>query len=224
MGLPAASLLSVGIWARLAREPVESALHIFPVDFSKIFILNDLLAPDRFGSAQNLEPQGLTCKIFQNKDLAWVVTPYFLVGITKVLISNGLGSLDGKRSWQNPEPQGLTGKIFWNKDLALGRKPLGESTGKNWLGEPSRMERAWAFWNSQSRSSVTGSAIFIVEGCGIPVSGLLCGVLPVCPELVPELVPANGCLAKLLLLWPPSTIAGCCLTQPQHLRFETPIF
>jgi hypothetical protein len=170
---PAASLISVAVLAQLGKGArLGSTLHIFSIHFSKIFILNELLASDRVESSQNLEPQELTGKIFQNKDLAWDLSLHtFSVGIPKILIPNGLGSLDRKRSWQNLEPQGLTAKIFQNKDLALGRKSVRESAGKNWLGEPARMERAWAFWNSQSRSSVTRSAIFVVEGCGIPVLG-----------------------------------------------------
>jgi len=33
---------------------------------------------------------------------------------------------------------------------------------ENWLGEPSRMYRAWAFQNSQSRLFVTRNEIFVV--------------------------------------------------------------
>src|ERR1035437_4507235 len=36
----------------------------------KMFILKDLPCWDRVGSGQNLEPQGLTAKIFWNKDLS----------------------------------------------------------------------------------------------------------------------------------------------------------
>jgi hypothetical protein len=86
--------------------------------FSKIFILNDLPGTDPMGSVQNLEPQGLTAKIFQNKDLDWWQSrPIFFVRITKILILNDLRSLDRYGSGQDLEPQGLTRKIFWNKDL-----------------------------------------------------------------------------------------------------------
>jgi hypothetical protein len=36
--------------------------------------------------------------------------------------------------------------------------------------------------------------------------------------------PANGCLAKVLLLWPPRRIARRSPTYPPHARFETPLF
>jgi hypothetical protein len=73
---------------------------------------------DPMKSVQNLEPQGLTVKIFQNNDLArWQSRHIFFVKVTKILILNDLGSLDRNGSGQNLEPQGLTRKIFWNKDL-----------------------------------------------------------------------------------------------------------
>ena len=56
--------------------------------------------------------------------------------------------------------------MFQNKDLAADRKPLDGSVVKNWLGEPSRMYRAWAFQNSQSRLFVTGTGVSPVEDCG----------------------------------------------------------
>ena len=72
------------------------------------------------GSGQNLEPQELTGKILQNKELGWEQSLHiFFVGILKVLILNRLASFDRGGSGQNLEPQGLTAKIFRNKDLAV---------------------------------------------------------------------------------------------------------
>jgi hypothetical protein len=48
----------------------QMSLHIFFCLFSKVFILKQLWASDLVGSGQNLEPQGLTAKIFRNKGLA----------------------------------------------------------------------------------------------------------------------------------------------------------
>ncbi len=115
----------------------------------------------------------------------------FLIRIPKILIPNELCGLGQKWSSQNLEPQGLTGKIFWNKDLAPRRNTVRESAWTNRLGERSRMEQAWAFWNSQSRSSVTGSAIFIVDGCGLPVMGQKYG----CP-ILPALFAGGWALAR----------------------------
>jgi hypothetical protein len=96
------------------------SLHFFSFAFSKIFILNDLPSMDPAGSAQNIDPQGLTAKIFQNKDLAcWQSRTFFFVTITKLLIMNDLGSLVRNGSGQSIEPQGLTRKLFWNKGLPV---------------------------------------------------------------------------------------------------------
>jgi hypothetical protein len=76
-----------------------------------------LLVLDRPVSAQNLEPQGLTAKIFWDKDLGSDSPLYFLVLIAKIFILKHL--LDGDRAGcgQNIDSQGLTAKIFRNKDL-----------------------------------------------------------------------------------------------------------
>jgi hypothetical protein len=87
---------------------------------------------DRDWSAQNIEPQELTGKIFQNKELAWEYGLHiFSVVISKILILNDLDSSDRRVAAQNLEPQGLTSKIFRNKDLASGRKFLIELAVEN---------------------------------------------------------------------------------------------
>src|ERR1035437_8021454 len=67
------------------RHPSESQLceqcgdvyisKFFSSSFPKILILSNLRVGDRAGYRQNIEPQGLTAKIFRNKDLAPVREP-----------------------------------------------------------------------------------------------------------------------------------------------------
>jgi hypothetical protein len=76
---------------------------------------------DRDWSAQNIEPQELTGKIFQNKELAWEYGLHtFSVASSKILILNDLESSDRRGSAQNLEPQGLISKILGNKELPAG--------------------------------------------------------------------------------------------------------
>src|SRR5580692_328255 len=129
------------VWRDWAREPDRiDARNFFSRSFSKIFILNGLSCMAWRGSLQNIEPQELTGKIFQNKDLAWERSLHFFsIRLRKILILNDLVNFDRMGSAQNIEPQGLTAKIFQNKDLAPGRRQFRESAVENWLGEPSRM-------------------------------------------------------------------------------------
>ncbi len=55
------------------RGEAGHALHLFSSPFCKVFILLMLPMPHPRDSRQNIEPQGLTRKIFWNKELA----PYF---------------------------------------------------------------------------------------------------------------------------------------------------
>ena len=86
------------------RSHWNSDSDIFFFDIHKIFILKDLDGGDRLVSAQDIEPQGLTAKIFWNKDLAADFRQYFLLVIAKIFILKHL--LDGERagSGQNLEP------------------------------------------------------------------------------------------------------------------------
>jgi hypothetical protein len=137
----------VGCLAAWAREPDRNRrLQFFSLAFSKIFILNDLSGMDWPMSLQNLEPQELTGKIFQNKDLAWERSLHiFSIRLRKILILNDLVRFCRRGCRQNLEPQGLTAKIFRNKDLAPDRRPFRKPAVANWLGEPSRMWRACTF-------------------------------------------------------------------------------
>ena len=58
----------------------EVVSHFFFAPFSKILISKDLRGWDGSRSCQNIEPQGLTGKILQNKDLAFGLEPRRLVG------------------------------------------------------------------------------------------------------------------------------------------------
>jgi hypothetical protein len=87
--------------------------YIFFFDFPKIFILNNLLVGYRPGSGQNIEPQGLTRKTLQNKDLltfqltSLISSPIFSVsvGSPNILILNDLVETARGGSAQNLEPQ-----------------------------------------------------------------------------------------------------------------------
>jgi hypothetical protein len=107
MGSPSVPLIWWVVWLdRTAGDWEMGVSTFFSFHFSKIFILNDLSGMDPAGSVQNLEPQGLTAKIFHNKDLAWKHSLHiFFVKVTKILILNDLGSLDRSSSGQNIEPQ-----------------------------------------------------------------------------------------------------------------------
>ena len=61
-------------WRTLPRW--ISRINIFFAAFSKILILKNLRSGDRLESAQNPEPQGPVCKIFQNKGLAASVSDW----------------------------------------------------------------------------------------------------------------------------------------------------
>jgi hypothetical protein len=65
---------------------------IFFFPFSKILILKNLRDGDRVESAQNPEPQGLTAKIFLNKELAADWEP-----LREAVVENWLG--EPSRMW-----------------------------------------------------------------------------------------------------------------------------
>jgi hypothetical protein len=66
--------------AHEVRTRGEVVSHFFFAPFSKILISKDLWDGDGSRSCQNIEPQGLACKIFQNKDLALGLEPKRLAG------------------------------------------------------------------------------------------------------------------------------------------------
>src|ERR1035441_3643473 len=82
--LPSASLIYRVVWVIGQGSLAGSTSPFFSVHFSKIFILNDLPRRGQPESAQNAEPQELTGKIFQNKELAWSGRSiFFLSGFLK---------------------------------------------------------------------------------------------------------------------------------------------
>ena len=66
--------------AHEVRTRGEVVSHFFFAPFSKILISKDLRGWDGSRSCQNIEPQGVTGKILQNKDLAFGLEPRRLVG------------------------------------------------------------------------------------------------------------------------------------------------
>jgi hypothetical protein len=89
---------------------------------SKIFILNGLCRWDRVLSGQNLEPKGLTRKIFWNNELGPIVGLFrpsvFLGRLSRLFILKDLPRGYERAPTQNLELKGLIAKIFRNKDLA----------------------------------------------------------------------------------------------------------
>jgi len=79
----------------------------FFVTIAKILILNDLVSLDWNGSRQNLEPQGLTRKIFCNKDLPASEGSFRLPKLehlSKIFILNDLLGQCVREAAQNLEP------------------------------------------------------------------------------------------------------------------------
>jgi hypothetical protein len=70
---------------RRVKLEVDEAQQFFSSKDCKIFNSLQLWWPDRQVARQNLEPEGLTRKIFGNKELAGGLGPLFRAGLRKVL-------------------------------------------------------------------------------------------------------------------------------------------
>ena len=68
---------------------VDISVNVFFYPFSRIFIPKDLRARGQGGYGQNIEPQGLTAKIFGSKDLAADLLTWSL--LRKSVVENLLG-------------------------------------------------------------------------------------------------------------------------------------